>query len=47
MYLTETELKNLSSSQVEFIVSEETALTTRGLLQSSSNITKFRAPAQP
>ena len=47
MYLTKTELKKLSSSQVEFIVSEETVLTTRALLQSSSNITKFRAPAQP
>ena len=41
MFLTKTELKKLSSSQVEIIVSEETALTKRALLQSSSNISKF------
>ena len=46
MFLTKTELKKLSSSQVEIIVSEETALTTRALLQSSSNISKFWAPTQ-
>ena len=47
MYLTKTELKKLCSSQVVFIVSEETALTTKALLQSSSSIIKFRAPTQP
>ena len=47
MYLTKTELKKLSSSQVESIISEKTALTTTALLQSSSNITKFRAHTQP
>ena len=47
MYLTKPEFKKLPSSQVEFIVSEETTLATRALLQLSSNITKFQAPTQP
>ena len=47
MLLTKTELRKLSSSQVKLTVLEATALTTRALLQSSSNISKFRAPIQP
>ena len=47
LYLTKTELKKLSPSLFEFIVSEETALTTIALLKLSSNIPKFRAPTQP
>ena len=47
MFVTKTELRKLYSSQVKFTVLEATALTTRALLQSSSNISKFRAPIQP
>ena len=47
LYLTKTELKKLSPSLFEFIVSEETALTTIALLKLSSNISKFRASTQP
>ena len=47
LYLTKTELKKLSPSLFEFIVSEETALTTIALLKLSSNISKFRVPTQP
>ena len=47
VFHTKTELMKLSSSQVKIIVSEETALTTRALLQSSSNVSKFRAPILP
>ena len=47
LYLTKTELKKLSPSLFEFIVSEETALTTIALLKFSSNISKFRVPTQP
>ena len=39
--VTKTELKKLSPSLFEFIVSEETALTTRALRKLSSNISKF------
>ena len=47
LHLTKTELKKLSPSLFEFIVPEETALTTIALLTLSSNIPKFRAPTQP
>ena len=47
VYLTKTELKKLSPSLFEFIVSEETALATIALLKLSSNISKFRTPTQP
>ena len=47
LYLTKTELKKLSPSLFEYIVSEETALTTAALLKLPSNISKFRAPLQP
>ena len=47
LYLTKTELKKLSLSLFEFLISEETALTTRALLKLSSNISKFWAPTQP
>ena len=46
-YLTKIELKKLSPSLFEFIVSQETALTTIALLKLSSNISKFRASTQP
>ena len=41
LYLIKTELKKLSPSLFEFIVSEQTALTTRALRKLSSNISKF------
>ena len=44
LHLTKTELKKLSPSLFEYIVSEETALTTAALLKLSCNISKFRAP---
>ena len=41
LYLIKTELKKLSPSLFEFIVSDQTALTTRALRKLSSNISKF------